>query len=106
MVIPKTRNLTLCIGGSPTTHNSWNKTSNYSPTLTATIHVDGASSPTDTAHAIAGNLRRSGSDLVRNMAPQAQCCCAVKEAVAELTPERSDDRKKRAQRAVARMRFF
>ena len=50
------------IGGSPATHNAWNKTSNTTNTQNVQIHVDGSASPTDAPHAIAGNLKRSGSD--------------------------------------------
>ncbi len=54
--------------------NAWHNTTNnsYSPSQNVTIHVDGAASPTDTAQAIGGNLRKSVSDLVRNMSPAAQ----------------------------------
>lgn len=55
------------------TANSWKSTTiNNSPTQNVQVHVEGAASPTDTAHAIAGNLKRSGADLIRNMTPQAQ----------------------------------
>lgn len=58
--------------GAPSVSNSWKTSSTtYAPTQTVTVHVDGAASPTDTANAVAGNLRRAGSDLVRNMTPVA-----------------------------------
>ncbi|ACK51993.1 Lytic transglycosylase catalytic [Methylocella silvestris BL2] len=63
---------TAPLGVSPV-HNSWKTTTNnYSPSQTVTVHVDGSASPVDTANAIGGNLRRAGSDLVRNMRPVAQ----------------------------------
>ncbi|PNG25710.1 hypothetical protein [Methylocella silvestris] len=60
------------LGVSPV-NNSWKTTNIHnSPSQTVSIHVDGSASPVDTANAIGGNLRRAGSDLVRNMRPVAQ----------------------------------